>query len=368
PLIDLEELSKIWFNENASGQFKGQLAVVDFDPKEKNSWLKNLHVNFRSEENVHDIQYGILYGKHFALEVDTKDGDGTLNLHTRKGKIKNLQITNLSSQATIEDRERLVIESTSLKAADGVINLNGNINLKNWDSFFTGSMDGVNIETVSNNLFNNLGDYNGKGRLEYNFKGNFKELLTSKPPEDAYGRFAIQQGSLVQVQELSKNLHLVNLIFGGPFNLGGFFSSLEKFRNPQGEGNFKLIDGEWSFDGDQKKIRLEEANYVGTNALHLKLFGDWDYKNSIVDLDVFGFMPKKPKYIGQSEEDIEKFKELENERTLRELLQSSRHFKFEVKGNAKEPSQLKNSVKGSIKFLDTSMQSEVSKTFLEGAK
>ncbi|MDJ0626423.1 MAG: hypothetical protein QNJ31_08690 [Candidatus Caenarcaniphilales bacterium] len=364
PLIDLSELSKIWFTENASGQFRGKIVNKGFNPQIENSWLNNLEVSFHSEENVHDIQYGILYGKHFSFELMTKNGDGNLSLSTKKGKLKNLQITDLISSAKIKDGSILEIQKTSFKAADGKVDLAGQIDLNNWDSKFNGQMKGVNIETMSNNLFNNKGDYNGKGNLTYDFTGNFLELLASKPPTSADGSFSIESGSLNQTETLSKNLHLANLIFGGPLNFR--LNTIGNYLNPTGEGNFKFINGQWRFDDKGSNvIHFEEANYAGLNALHLKMNGEWDYEKEYVDFDVYGFLPKKPMILSERQAKIEKSEEEDKQRLLRDLLNRSRHFKFEVRGNPGDSGELTNSVKNSIELGGSSTSNQVIRNFLK---
>ncbi|HEY9886674.1 MAG TPA: hypothetical protein V6C96_05370, partial [Vampirovibrionales bacterium] len=297
PLIDLSELSKVWLNENAHGRFKGLIEAKNVNLYEDRSWLRNLSVEFHSEENVHDIQYGILYGKYFDFFLNTKDGNGPLKLTTKKGKVKNLQVVNLKAIANVENAEKLNLESISLESADGIFNLKGIVDLSTWHSTLTGNMKGVDVETVSNNLFENKGNYNGKGDLTYTFEGNFLDMLSSKPPDEASGEFLIKHGSLEQLEELSKNLHLANLVFGGPLNFS--LQSIQNYKNPNGEGNFHFINGKWVYEQSTDTIHLLEANYTGQNSLHLKINGDWNFGKQNLDLEVYGFIPKRPRNLSE---------------------------------------------------------------------
>jgi len=356
PLLDLSEIAKLWSDEYANGQFRSKIVAKGFEPNDKSTWIKNLEAEMYSEEDVHDIEYGILYGKHFRFNFQTIDGNGQALLFTRKGKIKNLQITNLQSDIEIQDASIALLKNCSLETADGQAHLNGAINLHNGEAEFKGAMEDVNIETISNNLFGNLGDYNGKGSLRYSFKGNFADLLRSAPPEQADGDFELKQGVVRQVAELSKGLNLANLIFGLPVYFS--FNTIVHILQPQQDAAFHSIKGKWYFSDEFKKIFLKDTTYTGTNALHLSLNGEWDYKDKKLNFDVYGFLPKRAQRLK-----LEKDHLVLERSSLVDLSKRSRHFTFQVKGNIQNPNTLKDSVKNSLKFLWFPDRNQVKRRF-----
>ncbi len=348
PLLDLGEIAKIWSEDSAAGQFRGKIIAKDFEPKDQSTWIQNLSAELYSEEDVHDFEYGILFGKYFNFNLKTENGNGNVKLLTRKGKIKNLQITNLSSQLQIKNGNQAVLTECSLETADGKAEVNGNINLSSGEAELTGNMNDVNIETVSNNLFGNLGNYNGKANLNYYLQGNFIDLLKSAPPTAANGDFELKKGSMKQISELSKGLNLANLVFGLPIYFS--FSTISHILQPEQDADFLSIKGKWRFSDKQKKIFLEDAVFKGINALHLSLNGDWDFVDKDMNFDVYGFIPKRPM-------------KQDNQSSLLEVANKSRHFKFKVNGNIKNPDSLTNSVKKSIQFLWFPSSNEVRARF-----
>jgi hypothetical protein len=50
--------------------------------------------------------------------------------------------------------------------------------------------------------------------------------------------------------------------------------------------------------------------------------------------------------------------------SLLQTANASRHFRFKVNGNMKNPKSLKNSVKNSIKFIDQASTREITEKFL----
>lgn len=340
PLLDLGEIAKIWSENATSGQFRGKIIAKDFEPNDQSTWIKNLEAEMYSEEDVHDFEYGILYGKYFRFDLKTENGNGGLNLTTRKGKIKNLQITNLKSHLQIKDGMQAILQECSLETADGKASVTGSIDLSSGDSDLIGKMENVNIETISNNLFNNLGNYNGKANLNYNLQGNFISILKADPPKTAHGDFELKQGAMKQISELSKGLNLANLIFGLPVYFS--FSTINHILEPEQDAEFLSIKGKWRFNNNQKKVLLQDTIYQGINALYLSLNGAWDFVEKDLNFDVYGFIPKRPTRLEANK--AHKYSPLD-------FADKSRHFKFKVKGNIKNPDSITNSVKRSIKFL-----------------
>jgi hypothetical protein len=361
PLLDLGELAKLWSDDYASGQFRGKLIVKDFQPKDQSTWIRNLEAEMHSEEDVHDFSYGILYGKHFQFNMKTENGNGQIALHTLKGKLKNLQVTNLNSVFQIKDGLEAILKEFSIETADGKAVMSGDVNLANGDTRLQGAMNDVNIETISNNLFSNLGDYNGKGDLSYELKGNFLSLLKSGPPEKAQGAFELRDGVMKQAAQLSKGLNLANLVFGLPVYFS--FSTLNHVLQPQQDAAFWSIRGKWFFENDLKRIALKDTIYTGVNALHLSLNGNWDYVDKDLNFDVYGFIPKRPLKLSRSELKIAHDRALPAESVL-ETAEKSRHFKFKVKGNISNPDSIQNSVKKSINFMWFWPRSEVRERFV----
>ena len=355
PLLDLAEIAKLWSNEYAGGAFRGKVIANGINLKNPKSWLKDLKLELYSEEDVHDIEYGILYGKHFQLYSEVKDGDGYLTLSTKKGKIKNLQITDLYSYLKIINGTTAQFEEASFKAAEGKASFRGEINLDNGKSDLAGSMKNVNIETITNNLFGNSGDYNGTGNLNYEMKGDFLNIIQTAHPDQANGSFALKDGFLKQTAELSKNLDLANLVFGGPLNFN--LEALNRTVSPNEKlnGGFVSLNGDWNFDKENKTIQLTNTVYEGKNALLMSINGDWGFESKTLKFDVYGFMPKKPMILDSNS--------LEQSSLALNLAPKSRHFRFKVNGNMNNPSGLTNSVKRSIYFMDNWQTKEVKEKF-----
>lgn len=361
PLLDIGEIAKLWSDDYASGQFRGKIIAKDFEPKNKSTWIRNLESHMYSEEDVHDFQYGILYGKYFKFDMKTEKGDGYMSLQTLKGKVKNLQITNLNSIISIKDGATATLNECSLETADGKAYLEGDIDLQTGKAYINGALSNVNVETINNNLFGNLGDYNGKGNLTYQLKGNFASLLKSSRPDSASGEFDLTEGTVKQVGELSKGLHLANLVYGGPLYFS--FDTINHILKPQQDISFLSIKGKWNFLDPVTKVILQDTVYIGGNALHLSLNGDWDFVNKDVDLNVYGFLPKRPTSLNF--QDIEISQITGHPRySLLQTANASRHFRFKVNGNMKNPNSLKNSVKNSIKFIDQASTREITEKFL----
>ncbi len=355
PLLDLAEIAKLWSNEYAGGAFRGKVVANGINLKNPKSWLKDLKLELYSEEDVHDIEYGILYGKHFQLYSEVKEGDGYLTLSTKKGKIKNLQITDLYSSLKIINGKTAQFEEVSFKAAEGKANLQGEIDLDSGESDLIGNMKNVNIETITNNLFGNSGDYNGTGNLNYELKGDFLNIIQTAHPDEANGSFALKDGFLKQTAELSKNLDLANLVFGGPLNFS--LEALNRTLSPNEKlnGGFISLNGDWSFDKENKSIELTNTVYEGKNALLMSINGDWGFESKNLNFDVYGFMPKKPMVLSLDN--------VNQSNLALNLAPKSRHFKFKVNGNLNNPSSLTNSVKRSIYFLDNWQTKEIKEKF-----
>ncbi len=353
PLLDLGEIAKLWSDEYASGQFRGKVIAKNFNPQDSTTWLKNMEAEMHSEEDVHDFAYGILYGKHFQFNLLTSNGDGEASLRTRKGKLRNLQVTNLNTNLHFEDGLKAILKEFSVETADGSAFMNGEINMQTGDTALAGSMKDVNIETVSNNLFGNLGDYNGKGDLNYLLQGNFVDLLRSAPPDEAQGDFELKNGVMRQAAQLSKGLNLANLAFGLPLYFS--FSTISHILQPEQDAAFWSIKGRWFFENDKKRIVLKDTVYKGINALHLSLNGEWDFREKDLNFDVYGFIPKRPVQVDLSE--------MNNSQEVMDLANKSRHFTFEVKGNVKNPDSIQRSVKRSINFRWFWPRREVQKRF-----
>jgi hypothetical protein len=367
PLLDLGEIAKIWSNEYAKGRFRGRLFIKDFQPEDQLSMLRNMETQLYSEDDADDFQYGIIYGKYFELNGQTKDGNGLINLSTDKGKIKNLQITGLNSTFEIKDGKQAVLKECTLTTANGQGTIMGRIDVPTGETFLFGSMRDVNIETISNNLFGNLGDYNGKGSLSYELFGNFADILQSQPPQMAFGEFKLNDGYVRQVVDLSKNLNLANLIFGMPLSIS--FSTIDKIINPQSDGEFIGIAGRWSFTNKNKKIFLTDTKYVGTNALHLSLNGEWDFKIKQLYFDVYGFIPKRPLKLSERDLYVEKDPTkidapLIKEAELIRIAKKSRHFRFKIFGDILKPDSLKDSVKSTIDFTNNWSVKDLQKRFM----
>jgi hypothetical protein len=359
PLLDLGEIATLWSDDLASGQFRGKISAKDFNPQDNSTWIQNLQAAMYSEEDVHDFEYGILYGKHFRFDMNTKDGNGFLSLQTKKGKIKNLQVTNLNSNVEIKNGLEAILQNFSFETADGKANMNGNINLTSGQTFLNGAMNDVNIETVSNNLFSNIGNYNGKGDLSYKLNGDFINLLKSKPPQNATGDFALKDGVMKQIAQLSKGLNLANLVFGMPLYFS--LSTVSHILQPEQDAAFSSITGKWSFNDTIKRIILKDVIYTGTNALYMSLDGHWDFASKDLNFDVYGFLPKRPQQFR-----INKYKEeiLQSQYSIMQTADQSRHFRFKVQGNIQNPNSIQSSVKNSIKFVRDWRTGEVKERFI----
>ncbi len=318
-----------------------------------------------SNASVTELELPELFNK----KLTASDGSLSLYLDTEQGiansKINNIKYASLNANSL----------SASLSYSNPVIYFNEiALDANPGNIFAVGSYDprdnGINfninasdLELTSLGAFIFLDPDKLSGRTNFSLmvdgKGKTKDEFISRSAGQL--SFSVVDGKLGQVALLQKGLQVASIftqgIFG--FNLKNVFSLFFKYQ----DGSFNKIKG--SLDLKDGIIKANEIIYRAKD-LFLNSFGFIDLNNSFIGLSFYGYLPTKipTKQITPGTElakPVNPFTgaisiipdTIGKKRFFIPFLSSNspRHFKFEIKGNIKDPKKITSKARRSFKWL-----------------
>ena len=329
-----------------------------------------------SNATISEIMVPDLLGKKLTAS------DGTVNIYldteqgVANGKLNNIKYASLDANSVSlslnYSNPVIYCNEFSVDANPGSIFGVGSFNPVNNLINLTVNGNGLELSSLGSFLFLDPTKISGTTdfSIMLNGQGKTKEDLTSKSTGNVL--FSIKDGKIGQVALLHKGLQLANLlgqgIFG--FNLKNVLSLFFKYQ----DGSFNQIQG--NFDIKDGKVSTNEFLYRAED-LNLNSYGFIDLNNLFVGLSFYGHLPRyKTNIPGKQNKLSTKIgdplnsipKEITNtvtgalsiipnaigeKRFFIPFLSSTppAYFKFEVKGDIKNPKQITSQTRRSFKWL-----------------
>ena len=248
----------------------------------------------------------------------------------------------------------------SLSAAGGTITINGNLNLSTNNGSFNGKAQKINVGQLARGLAG-LRGFSGIGDLTFATDGHILSLVKSEKPVSASGSFNLHNGNAAQVITLQKKLNLANLVFGGPLalNMNGLLGVLA----PESNGYYTSLSGSWKLNDNN--ITFPEIRYRGKNKLNLNMAGFLNRNNSQLKMNIIGSIPRTPVRVdsaGHPSELLNIVSQFNFTNVLgrfplldRVFDARPRVFRFTMKGNLNNQTELNASASNSFSFLDSKL-------------
>ncbi|MDX1919571.1 MAG: hypothetical protein SFU25_02425 [Candidatus Caenarcaniphilales bacterium] len=367
PVIDLGQLFDTANNSvnsqtpNLRGALIGWVESNNINAFDKKSFWNNLKLSLRTDE-LQSIEIGPLELTSLEGYFESKGGKGYSTLVVDKGIIKNLPFNELNVAFNLKDNY-LQMPGLAFKTAGGDVNLNGNIELANWEGHFVGDANNLNVGTIARGLSGQRG-LSGTGDFTFKVDGHLGSLIKGEKPVFGAGSFNLKNGNTSAVLDLQKKLNLANLVFNGPLALN--INSLLEFLSPTTNGYYRALYGRWEVDKDW--ILIPEASYRGTNKLNLNTSGHFERKNSKINFNFIGSIPRIPVRVNPGSEFSNIFSQLNFANILGHLPiidkiieTRPRVFSFNMNGNYNNQQQLNSTSSSSFKWLDSGLHSNLPK-------
>ncbi len=315
-----------------------------------------------SNAAVKELELPELFGK----KLTATDGLFSFYLDTDQGvansKINNLKYASLNANSLSlslnYSNPIIYINEFALDANPGNIFAVGSYDPRN--NAVTSTINGseVDLSNLGSFIFLDPDKLSGTTNFSIMLDGKGKtknEILTNSIGSLS---FSVTDGKLGQVALLQKGIKLASLFTQGilGFNLNNVMSLFFKYQ----DGSFNKIRGELNLkDGI---IKAKDFIYRATD-LYLNSFGFVDLKNSFIGLSFYGYIPEK------KVEEIRKEgisgtttfngaisiipDTLGKKRFFIPFLSSNppRYFKFEIKGDIKDPKKITSHTRHSFKWL-----------------
>jgi len=299
----------------------------------------------------------------FSKKLTASDGVFSLYLDTEQGvansKINNIKYASLNANSLSlslnYSNPIIYINELSLDANPGNIFAVGSYDPR--DNAVTSTINGSELDLSNLGSFIFLDPDKLSGTTNFSLMIDGKGKTKNEILANSIGSlsFSVKDGKLGQVALLQKGLQVASLftqgIFG--FNLKNVMSLFFKYQ----DGSFNKIRGELNLkDGI---VKAKEFIYRATD-LYLNSFGFIDLNNSFVGLSFYGYIPEKK---------IEEIRKegagtftgaisiipdtIGKKRFFIPFLSSNppRYFKFEIKGDIKNPKKITSHARHSFKWL-----------------
>lgn len=365
PVIDLGELfanntiAEDTKTPKLHGALIGWLESKNINLFDKKSFWENMRLSFRTDD-LQSIEVGPVELTSLEGYFESKDGKGYSTLVVDKGIIKNLPFNELNLALNLKDNI-LQMPGMAFKTAGGDVTLKGNIELPSLNGLFSGEANALNVGSIARGLSGQRG-LSGTGDFTFKVDGHLLSLIKGEKPVFGSGSFNLRNGNTSAVVDLQKKLNLANLVFNGPLALN--INSLLEFLSPTTNGFYKTLYGRWELDKDW--ILIPEASYRGTNKLNINSSGHFERKNSKINFNFIGSIPRIPVRVNPGSEFSNIFSQLNFANILGHLPIIDklveirpRVFSFNMNGNYNDQQQLNNSSSVSFKWLDSSLHSNL---------
>ena len=307
-----------------------------------------------SDAAVTNIRMPELLGKKLIAE------DGTFKVYfdTKHGslvsKLNNINyVSIMAKSASLSGKYEnpvIYLDELAIDSNPGNIKADGIYNPDTGSIVLNASGSEVELSNLGSFVFLDPQKISGKTTFDVMIKAEGKTKNQIISTSNGAVSFSITTGKLGQVALLQKGLQLANLIGQGifGFNLSNIFSLFLKYQ----DGSFNTIDG--NLDIKKGTVKANSFRYKADN-LFLNSFGFVDLVNSFINLSFYGFLPKEPTLQERgSEGAISVLPEALNKRRIViPFLHTTppQYFKFEVKGNFKEPKKITRHATRSFKWL-----------------
>jgi hypothetical protein len=364
PLLDLGKFFKSVKGVSLKGSLNGWIEGRRVNFFDRKTFWNNLKLSLKTEDGQ-SVSFGPADFSDMEAYFESKAGKGFATLVVESGKVKDLPFENLNSSLNLQGNN-LTITGLSLQTAGGEFGMHGNLNLLNMFGEFKGNAKKVNIGQIARGLYAQRG-FSGNGDLTFDVNGYLASLIKGQKPVAAAGSFNLRNGNASQVLNLQKKLNLANVVFGGPLALN--MNGLLEILAPTDNGYYKALYGNWKLD--QNWIILPEVSYRGTNQLNLNMAGILDRSSNQLNINLIGSIPRIPVRVnssGQASEVLNMFSQLSLNNVLGQLPLLNmifdarpRVFKFTMKGNVNNQTELNNSATNSFIFLDSALYQNLPK-------
>lgn len=358
PLINLNKIFKHINTIPIQGSLNGWVEGNKISLFDLKTLFQNLRLSLKTDEGE-SIAIGPLEFTSLETFFESKDNKGLATITAERGQFNNLVFSEINSSLVLSNNQ-LKMPGLSLDAAGGTITLNGDLDLNNYNGAFKGNAKKVNVGQLARGLAG-LRGFSGIGNLTFITDGHILSLIKAEKPVLASGTFDLRNGNASQVVTLQKKLNLANLIFGGPLalNMNGLLGILA----PESDGYYKTLSGSWKLNGNN--IVFPEIRYRGTNELNLNMAGYLDRSTSQLDVNIIGSTPQTPKRVnasGQPSELLNLVSQINVTNVLgrfpllnRIFDARPRAFRFRMRGNVNNQTELNSSASNSFTFLDRAL-------------
>gem|GEM_PF-6605047 len=332
PEIDLRGVAKLLGKDKSfNGHLNGFAKGTNLDISDRKSFWNNLQVNLFTNASE-EINLGNLSLKGLNLQYLSRQGKGFSTITAKTSKLSNLELNDLNASLKLKDN-KLTINGFNLKAAGGDINLNGQYNIINQNSYLSATVNNLQVGTLAWGLAG-LRGFSGIGDFSFKLNGHLPSLLSGKNSVSADGSFFLHDGHISKVTSLQKKLNLANLVFGGPYSL-----SINSFLNvlmPEDNGYYDELFGEVHLHDNQLVAPL--IQYRGKSGLNLNTAALWDRNNDLLRANIIGSIPKITRRVnsqGKSSDALNALSTLSIAGILSQLkiFKNHRTFSFSIEGS-----------------------------------